>query len=156
MIEESRKALALNPGLEFPHSHLAVAFYHLGLFDLSDAASAAAYAANPANRQEFAYNRGRSALYAGRFSEARELLDEALMLRGSAPGWTEAEAYYYTDDRERSEAVLRSTMLGDRIVSRWRAAAALATSLPTATEPVKTIRPNSRRDTASSVVALLQ
>jgi eukaryotic-like serine/threonine-protein kinase len=129
VIEESRKALALNAGLDLPHFHLAVAFYHLGLFELSEAASEAGYQANMENRHEFLFNRGRAALYAGRFKEAKQLLDEALVMQGGSPGWTEAEAYFYAGERARSEAILRSVMLGDRIVSRWRAAAALATFL---------------------------
>jgi serine/threonine protein kinase/tetratricopeptide (TPR) repeat protein len=69
-IEESRVALELDPNLDEPPYHMAVAFYHLGLFELSNAAALAGLAANPDSQYDADLNRGRAALYDGRFREA--------------------------------------------------------------------------------------
>ena len=69
-IEESGLALALNPNLDQPHFYRAAAFYHLGLFDLADAAVRAGFATNPANRLDTARTAGSAAILAARFQEA--------------------------------------------------------------------------------------
>ena len=58
--QESVSALRLSPSLDLPHYNLATAFYHLGLFELSDRAAQAGFAANPRTRPEYIRNRGRS------------------------------------------------------------------------------------------------
>jgi tetratricopeptide (TPR) repeat protein len=128
VIEESRRALELDPSLDVPHENMAVAFYHLGLFDLSAQASRAGVVANPSTRWEEWRNRGRAALYAGRFGEARALLEKA---RGNArrPGWILAEAHFYTGDEAAAEAALRSIFTDGGAINRQRAGASLAAIL---------------------------
>ena len=128
VIAESRRALDLDPSLDAPHENMAVAFYHLGLFDLSEEASRAGALANPATRWEEWRNRGRAALYAGRFGEARALLEKA---RGNArrPGWILAEAYFYTRDEAAAERALRSILADGGAINRQRAGASLAAML---------------------------
>jgi serine/threonine-protein kinase len=129
-IDESRLALDLDPSLDLPHYNLAVAFYHLGLLDISKEASLAGLIANPATRYDSLLNRGRVALYSGMYRDAEALLQEAARLEGGDPPWILAEAYYYNGHSARAEALLRSMFdRGGSALNRTRAGASLAAFL---------------------------
>ena len=117
-IEESGLALALNPNLDQPHFYRAAAFYHLGLFDLADAAVRAGFATNPANRLDTARTAGSAAILAARFQEAVPLAEEVRQLVGdSSFNFILGQAYFYTGQAARAEEVLRAasgTSTGDR------------------------------------------
>ena len=106
-IEESNRALKLNPRLELPYSYLARAYYHLGLLDLADQKVREAFALDPENRSEPTRSQGIVALLQGRFAEAVGPLEEVQRMSGkplSDPYL--ALAYYYTADKARAEALL--------------------------------------------------
>jgi TolB-like protein/tRNA A-37 threonylcarbamoyl transferase component Bud32 len=117
-IEESGLALALNPNLDQPHFYRAAAFYHLGLFDLADAAVRAGFATNPANRLDAARTAASAAILAVRFQEAVPLAEEAQQLVGdSSFNFILGQAYFYTGQAARADEVLRAasgTATGDR------------------------------------------
>ncbi len=107
VIEESDRALALNPRLELPYSYLARAFYHLGLLDLANQKVREALALDPENRTEPIRAMGIVALLQGRFDEAVPLLEEVQRMSGkplSDPFL--ALAYYYSGENTRGEVVL--------------------------------------------------
>jgi serine/threonine protein kinase/TolB-like protein len=129
VIDESVRALTLSPSLELPHYNLATAFYHLGLFALSDRAAEAGLRANPRTRAEYIRNRGRSALYDGRFETAVEFLAESERTSDDGPRWMLGEAYYYVKERERSLALLERVRRSTQHIMRERAEASLAAIL---------------------------
>ena len=107
-IEEADTALDLDSTLQLPHHNKAVAFYHLGLFDLSNQESLAGMQANPSSRYEATLNRARNALYRGQYSTAEQL---ALGVDASSNrDWIVAEARFYVDRIEESERQLRELM----------------------------------------------
>jgi Tfp pilus assembly protein PilF len=126
---ESRRALELDPSLDLPHHNLAVAFYHMGLSDLSDRAATAGGRANPSTHYEELLNRGRAAFYAGQFGKAKSLLERASGLVRSSPWWVLGEVYVYTGERRRAEEIFRSILLKGGTVNRQRAGASLASLL---------------------------
>ncbi len=126
VIEESVRALTLSPSLALPHYNLATAFYHLGLFELSDRAAQAGFAANPRTRPEYIRNRGRSALYDGRFETAAEFLGESERSSDDGPRWMLGETWYYLRELERSRALLERVEASPQHVMRDRANASLA------------------------------
>jgi TolB-like protein/tetratricopeptide (TPR) repeat protein len=127
-IDASRRALELNANLDEPHYHMAVAFYHLGLFDLSEQAALAGLAANPSTRFDAALHRGRAALYDGRYVDAVRLLEEARRYASTeeGPAWMLAEARFYLGETKEAARVLRTLEASDRRVPRARAQASLA------------------------------
>ena len=107
VIEESHRALELNPRLELPYSFLARAFYHLGLLEAADRKVREALALDPENRTEPIRAQGIVALLEGRFAEAVPLLEEVRRMSGkplSDPYL--AQAYYYSGDKAGGETVL--------------------------------------------------
>ena len=128
-IDESRVALGLDPSLDLPHYNLAVAFYHLGLFDIAQQASLAGIIADPATRYDSLLNRGRAAFYAGAYGDAELLLEEAARLEGADPPWVLGEVHYYNGDAAGAEAVLRPMFERGSAVDRTRAGASLAAFL---------------------------
>ena len=130
-IDASRRALKLNANLDEPHYHMAVAFYRLGLFDLSEQAALAGLAANPATRFDAALHRGRAALYDGRYGDAVRLLEEARRYASTeeGPAWMLAEARFYLGETEEAARVLRMLEASDRRVPRARAQASFASVL---------------------------
>ncbi len=127
-LEESRRALELNPSLDQPHYYRAGAFYHLGLFDLSDGEVRAGMEINPANRVEPLRIRGNNALFSGRYAEAVALLQDARRLsEGAVTDWYLAQAYYYQGERERAEKMLAE--LRGSAQAEQRAKASLASFL---------------------------
>jgi tRNA A-37 threonylcarbamoyl transferase component Bud32/TolB-like protein len=125
VVEESHRALELDPGLELPHYHLSVAYYHLGWFDLSEAEAWAGVIANPDSRAQALFNRGRAKFYSGDFAEAVRLLEENHRFDPRALGWMLAEAYYYAGQQERSLWILEQLAASSNDPRR-HAAASLA------------------------------
>jgi class 3 adenylate cyclase/TolB-like protein len=106
-IEESDRALQLNPHLELPHYYKAGAFYHLGLMDLAEREVEAGTAINPVNRVEPQRLRGTIALLAGRYGDAESFLEEVERRTRSPSGeWYLAQALYYSGDAVRAESLL--------------------------------------------------
>jgi serine/threonine protein kinase/tetratricopeptide (TPR) repeat protein len=129
-IEESRRALALNPSLELPYYYLASALYHLGLLQSADSVLSEASIVSSENRSEGLRTKGVNALLAGRYAEAASLLSEVRRLRsGSLPDSYLPQAYYYAGDRQRSEALLDSLRHSTAVPAATRARATLASFL---------------------------
>lgn len=127
-IEESSRALALNPNLDQPHLYRASAFSHLGLFERVDAEAGAAMTINPANIAEPLRVRGVTALFQGRYDEAVGLLERARRAAGKLTAdWNLANAYYYAGRRAEAEAMLQDLQGSAR--SERRAQATLASFL---------------------------
>lgn len=106
-IQESNRALELNPNLEMPHYYRAAAFYHLGLLELVEPEVRAGTDINPAARSEPLRIRGTTALFMGRFEDAERLLTELRSLSGGPiSDWYLAIAVYYTGERERAQTLL--------------------------------------------------
>jgi len=61
-IDESRRALALNPSLPMPHYYIARAFYHLGLLEMVEGEVSTGLDIDPVNRMEPFRLRGTAAL----------------------------------------------------------------------------------------------
>ncbi len=112
-IEEARLALALNPNLDQPHLYRAAAFYHLGLLDLVGPELQAAADVNPLSQPvklESERARGITALFAGRFQEARSVLEAIQQhVPGTAGNWLLGQAFYYTGDVSQAAQLLNLT-----------------------------------------------
>ena len=135
-IEESERALELNPNLDMPHYYRAAAFYHLGLMELVKTEVEAALEVNPSNLLEAARLRGATALFSGQFQEAVTWLEEADRLSASpVSGGYLAQAYYYLGEQSRGEKMLAS-LRGSAQAER-RAQATLASFLATRGEKSK-------------------
>jgi DNA-binding SARP family transcriptional activator/TolB-like protein/tetratricopeptide (TPR) repeat protein len=130
-IEESRRAIALNPSLEGPHHYMAGAFFHLGLLEEADRALDAAEAINPTgDKVELLRTRGMNALWAGRFGDAVTLLEEAHR-RSDRPiaDWSLALASFYAGEPDRAESTLRLLIASPSASASTRAQATLASFL---------------------------
>jgi serine/threonine protein kinase/tetratricopeptide (TPR) repeat protein len=129
-IEESQRALALNPSLELPYYYLASALYHLGLLQSADSVLSQAPTVGSENRSEGLRTKGVNALLAGRYAEAASLLSEVRRLRsGSLPDSYLPQAYYYAGDPQRGEALLDSLRHSPAVPAATRARATLASFL---------------------------
>ena len=124
VVEESARALRLNPNLDQPHLYRASAFSHLGLLDRAQSEARAAQDINPDNVSEPLRVQGVTAMFAGRFDDAVRLLEGA---RTAPTDWNLANAYYYAGRRTDAEAMLRT--LTDSARSQRRAQATLASFL---------------------------
>jgi eukaryotic-like serine/threonine-protein kinase len=129
VIEESRRALALNPSLELPYYYLARALHHLGLLQSADSVLGEAPIAGSENRSERLRTKGVTALLAGRYAEAASLLSEVRRLRSGLSDSYLAQSYYYAGDRQRGEALLDSLRHSPAIAAATRARATLASFL---------------------------
>lgn len=127
-IEESNRALRMNPNLDQSHFYRAAAFYHLGLLDLSEREAGLGLQINPINRLEALRSRGAVAMIGGKYSEAVTLFEEARGI-SSAPviDWYLAQAYHYEGERERGEKILSG--LRGSAQAEQRAKATLASFL---------------------------
>src|SRR5262245_2162788 len=129
-IEESRRALQLNPRLDLPYSYLARAYYHLGLLKLADQNVHAALALSPENRTEPIRAQAVVALLDGRFVQAVPLLEEVQRISGkplSDPYL--ALAYYYSGQAARGEALLEALSRDPSASGAARARSTLAAFL---------------------------
>ena len=130
VIEESHRALELNPRLELPYSFLARAFYHLGLLEAADRKVREALALDPENRTEPIRAQGIVALLEGRFDEAVPLFEEVRRMSGkplSDPYL--AQAYYYSGDKAGGETVLEELGRTSSASASARARSTLASFL---------------------------
>ncbi|HET6850835.1 MAG TPA: winged helix-turn-helix domain-containing protein [Pyrinomonadaceae bacterium] len=129
-IDESRRALELNPNLELPHHYLAAAFYHVGLLEQADVEARAGLQANPLERFESLRMRGMTALFSGKFGDAVALLEEAKQAKETTvTDWHLAQAYYYHQERDRSEQILEKLRASNSAEEHVRAQASLASFL---------------------------
>jgi len=129
-LEESGRALALNPNLDIAHYYREAAFYHLGLFDLAEREDLEAPGMDPADRVEQHRTRGVVAFLQGRYPEAVKNLEVAR--RSSSRAYTDsylAQAYYYSGDSTRAIATLDSLSQTTSAPAANRARAALASFL---------------------------
>lgn len=130
-IEESRRAIALNRSLEWPHYYMAGALFHLGLLAEADRTLDAAEAANPTgDRVELLRTRGMTALFEGRFDDAVRFFDEAHR-RSDRPvvDWSLGMALFYAGDTARAENMLRDLSTASSASASARARASLASLL---------------------------
>ena len=129
-IEESHRALVLNPRLELPHSFLARAFYHLGLLEAADEKVREALAVDPENRTEPIRAQGIVAVLGGRFDDAVPLLEEVRRMSGKPLSDSYlAQAYYYAGDKPRGEALLEELSRTPSASASARARSTLASFL---------------------------
>ena len=125
VVEQSYAAVALNPGLDLPHYYVAAALQHVGRFDLVEDEIVAGLEANPWNLSEAYRLRGVTALWSGRFADARAELERVRQLAArpvSDPHL--AAALYYGGDAKAAEAMLDG--LTGSAQAEQRAAALLA------------------------------
>lgn len=127
-IEESRRALELNPSLDALPTYLAGAFYHLGLLDLVKSEARRAMEINRVNRVEPIRAEGIAAFLGGNWTEAVRLLEgmNRLSDKPLSDIWL-AQAYYYNGEHAKAELML-SQMRGSAQVER-RAQATVASFL---------------------------
>ena len=107
VVEQSYAAVQLNPGLDLPHYYVAAALQHVGRFDLVEDEIVAGLEANPWNLSEAYRLRGVTALWSGRFADARTELERVRQLAArpvSDPHL--AAALYYGGDAVAAEAML--------------------------------------------------
>lgn len=128
VIEQSFEALRLNPSLDLPHYYVASALQHVGKLDLVEDEVVAGLVANPLNLAEAFRLRGVTALWSGRFSDARMQLERVRQL--AAKPVTDphfAQALYYGGDAQSAETMLAG--LAGSAQAEQRAAALLASFL---------------------------
>ena len=127
-IEQSVEALRLNPSLDLPHFYLASAFQHIGRLDLVEREITAGLDANPLNLGEAYRLRGMAALWNGRFAEARTHFEQLEPVSSKQVSQALlAQAFYYTGDTGRAEALLSG--LQSTVPSEQRGRALLASFL---------------------------
>jgi tetratricopeptide (TPR) repeat protein len=129
-LEESARALALNPNLDVARYFREAAFYHLGLFDLAEREDREATGMDPADQVEQLRTRGVVAFLQGRYPEAVKSLE--LARRSSSRAYTDSYlsmAYYYNGDSTRAIATLDSLSQTSSAPAANRARAALASFL---------------------------
>lgn len=125
VVEQSFAAVRLHPGLDLPHYYVAAALQHVGRFDLVEDQIVAGLEANPWNLAEAYRLRGITALWSGRFADARTELERVRQLAArpvSDPHL--AAALYYGGDAAAAEAMLDG--LTGSAQAEQRAAALLA------------------------------
>jgi DNA-binding winged helix-turn-helix (wHTH) protein/TolB-like protein len=125
VVEQSFAAVRLHPGLDLPHYYVAAALQHVGRFDLVEDEIVAGLEANPWNLAEAYRLRGITALWSGRFADARTELERVRQLAArpvSDPHL--AAALYYGGDAAAAEAMLDG--LTGSAQAEQRAAALLA------------------------------
>lgn len=125
VVSEGFAAIRLNAGLDLPHYYVAAALQHAGRFDLVEDEIVAGLEANPLNLTEAYRLRGVTALWSGRFADARTELERVRQLAGrpvSDPHL--AVALYYGGDAKGAEAMLDG--LTGSAQAEQRAAAMLA------------------------------
>jgi eukaryotic-like serine/threonine-protein kinase len=126
-LEESRRALALNPSLDLGHYYRAAAFYHLGLFERAREEVREGEKANPENRVEQVRTDGVIALLSGHPDQAVALFEQVRRLsdRPVSDSYL-ALAYFYYGERARAEATLDTLSRSSSASAAGRAKAALA------------------------------
>jgi tetratricopeptide (TPR) repeat protein len=137
-IDESDRALALNPSLEMPHFYRAAAFYHFGLFDRARTEIRLGMENNPVNRVEPLRLLGTTALFGGQFAEAESVLRSAQGLTINQVTSTYlAQALYNLGNKTAAEEILSAVTNSNSAQARRRAQATLASYLGARNEGVK-------------------
>ena len=137
-INESDRALALNPSLDMPHLYRAAAFYHFGLLDRARAEIRLAMENNPMNRSEPLRYLGTTALLGGKFAEAESSLRSSQGSTISESGGTYlAQALYYQGKKTEGEEILTVVAASKSAQAGRRAQAILASYLAARNEHVK-------------------
>ena len=106
-IEQSLEALRLNPNLDLPHYYVASALQHIGRLDMVEAEVLAGLEVNPLNLAEAFRLRGMTALWSGRFNDARSHF-ERLRDLSSKPVSQQplAQALFYVGEPAQAETLL--------------------------------------------------
>src|SRR4029453_10877297 len=138
-INESDRALALNPSLEMPHFYRAGAFYHFGLFDRARAELRLGMENNPVSRTDPLRLLGTTALLGGQFAEAESALRSAqgLTTISESASTYLAQALYYQGKKTEGEEILTVVAASKSAQARRRAQATLASYLGARNERVK-------------------
>jgi serine/threonine-protein kinase len=142
-LDESDRALRLNPNLYLAHYFRAAAFYHLGLLPASEREVRAALNLDPENRLEQLRTLGVVAFLSGRYREAVGYLED--VRRTGSRAYVDSylsQAYFYAGDTARAMGVLDSLSTSRSTPAAGRARASLASFLAHA----------GRRDSAESVI----
>jgi tetratricopeptide (TPR) repeat protein len=108
-LEESRRALELNPNLDLAHYFRAAAFYHIGLFEQAEHEVQKALAVDPLNHVEQLRTRGVVAFLQGDNATATDLLEQ--VRRTGSKAYADSylfQAYLYNGDTARSFEVADS------------------------------------------------
>jgi TolB-like protein/Tfp pilus assembly protein PilF len=130
VLEESTRALQLNPSLEQAHYYRAAAFYHLGLLDEALQETVLAERINPQNRIDSLRTRGVIALYDGRYADAIASFEEVQRLSSKPIADSHlALAYYYHGDEKRAEQLARELSAESSVSASTRGRASLASFL---------------------------
>jgi TolB-like protein/tRNA A-37 threonylcarbamoyl transferase component Bud32 len=129
-LEESERALALNPNLDIAHYYREAAYYHLGLFDLAEREDRAATRVEPQDQVEQFRTRGVVAFLEGRYPEAIKNLE--LARRSGSRAYTDSylgQAYFYNGDSAKAMVMLDSLTHTTSAPAVNRSRAALASFL---------------------------
>jgi TolB-like protein len=122
-MEESSRAIALNPNLELPHYYRAAAASHLGLLDLAVAETRAGMQINPSRPVEALRLLGVGELFRGNYTDAVKHLEE-VSTSSDIAGYYLGLAYFYLGRVDKAEELLRK--LGGGETRQFREVAALA------------------------------
>jgi len=126
-ILHSRRALELSSSLELPHYYIAGAFYHLGLLDEAEREVRTGVEVNPAgDHLEELRTHAVTSLFAGRYQDALDALEEADRLGDRSAGMYLAMAQYYSGRRADADQLLRQLMTSGSASSAARARAILS------------------------------
>jgi len=126
-LEESAKALELNPSLDLARYFRAAAFYHLGLFDAASGEVSEALHADPQNQAEEFRTRGVIAFLQGRNDQAILNLENARHTASAAYADSYlSQAYFYAGDTARALRLLDSLWHSTSAPAAARAGAVLA------------------------------
>src|SRR5262245_46711274 len=137
-INESDRALALNPSLEMPHFYRAAAFYHFGLFDRARTEIRLGMENNPVNRVEPLRLLGTTALLGEQFAEGESALRTAQGLSHQDVTSTYlAQTLYNQGTKAEAEQMLATLTSSNSAQARRRAQATLASYLGARNERVK-------------------
>jgi eukaryotic-like serine/threonine-protein kinase len=126
-LEESSRALELNPNLDLAHYFRAAAFYHLGLLDQAADEVKRALDVDPLNLPEQLRTKAVVDFLSGRYRDAIGPLEEVRRIgsRAYVDSYL-SQAYYYAGDTARAFAILDSLKNSPSAPAAARAGAALA------------------------------
>lgn len=126
-IQESRKALELNPSLDLPHYFIAAAFYHLGLLDWSKDEVQKGLELSGQNKVEALRTQGIIALIDAQYEEAVRKLEEVQRISDKPISDTYLGlAYYYNGDKQKAINTLKTVAESASASASSRAKASLA------------------------------
>lgn len=126
VIEESDKAIAINPDLELPHDYRAAAAMHFGLLPVAEREARKAMEINPQRPVEALRILGACAMFEGRFADSLTLLRE-VAVRTDIADYYYGLVFFYTGNVADAEKVLSG--LAGGATRNARAAAALSSVL---------------------------